>query len=327
MAPSRRIIASGALLGLCLAAAGHLLTAAHPAGPETLLPGALTRTGADGRVAPAPDFAPDPARGAMLFALAACASCHETPRDAVDPAAPPDLGPHLGGGKRIASDFGVFVAPNISSDPVAGVGAWTDLALYNAIARGIGPDGAHLYPAFPWTAYARMSVGDTLDLIAHLRGLPAVAAPAPPSEIPFPFNIRRAVGAWKLLFADPAFVVADAGLSDAARRGRFLVEGPGHCAECHTPRNALGALDRSRWLTGAPNLDGPGRVPDISAAGLKWSEADIAYYLKDGFTPEYDSVGGSMVEVVANTSRLSDADRAAIAAYLKAVPAAALAPI
>jgi mono/diheme cytochrome c family protein len=124
-----------------------------------------------------------------------------------------------------------------------------------------------------------------------------------------------------LLFADTSPVLAQADLPAAALRGRFLVEGPGHCGECHTPRNALGGLDRSRWLAGAPNLDGPGRAPDLTPRGLKWSEGEIASYLKDGFTPEYDVVGGAMVHVVDNFARLPDADRPPIAAYLKAIPA------
>jgi mono/diheme cytochrome c family protein len=102
--------------------------------------------------------------------------------------------------------------------------------------------------------------------------------------------------------------------------GRYLAEALAHCGECHTPRNAMGGLDRSRWLAGAPNPSGEGRIPNITPAALDWSAADIAEYLKSGFTPEFDTAGGSMAAVVAGTSRLSDADRAAIAAYVKAVP-------
>ncbi|MFT7390781.1 MAG: mono/diheme cytochrome c family protein [Paracoccaceae bacterium] len=315
MLGSARTRTALSLLVLGLAAAGFAVTAPHPAGPEALAD--MTRTGPDGRAAPAPGFMPDAVRGATLFAVGGCTSCHETPRAEGDAADGP---PHLGGGRRFETAFGVFIAPNISPDLGAGIGAWTDLEFYNAMTHGIGPGGEHLYPSFPWIDYARLTAGDVADLRAHIDTLPAVAAAAPEHEVPFPFNIRRGLGAWKLLFADTSDIVPDAELSDAASRGRFLVEGPGHCGECHTPRNALGALDRGNWLAGAPSPDGPGRVPDITPRKLTWSEAEIASYLKDGFTPTYDSVGGAMVEVVSNTAQLTDEDRAAIAAYLKAVP-------
>jgi mono/diheme cytochrome c family protein len=124
---------------------------------------------------------------------------------------------------------------------------------------------------------------------------------------------------WKLLFARGDFVLAEAETEQVAR-GRYLAEALGHCGECHTPRNALGGLDRARWLAGAPNPSGQGRIPNITPGRLRWSEADIASYLKTGFTPEFDSAGGHMAEVVRNLSHLPDADLAAIAAYLKAVP-------
>lgn len=313
--PGRRPLIAAGLICAALGAGGLALTAPRMAGPDALDPAAMTRTGADGRPAPAPDFAPDAARGALLFAAGGCTSCHETPREG-----PAEGPPQLGGGLRFATEFGTFVAPNISPDPVGGIGAWSDLDFLNALTRGASPAGEHLYPAFPWTAYARMTAGDAMDMLAHIRALPQVAAPAPPHEVPFPFKIRRGLGLWALLFADTSPVLADEGLSDAARRGRFLVEGPGHCGECHTPRNALGALDRSRWLQGAPNPDGPGRAPDITPRGLKWSAEEVASYLKDGFTPEYDVVGGAMVHVVENLAQLPDADRTAIAAYLQALP-------
>ncbi|NCO87460.1 MAG: cytochrome c, partial [Rhodobacterales bacterium] len=135
-----------------------------------------------------------------------------------------------------------------------------------------------------------------------------------------PFNIRRAVGLWKVLFRSDAFVVTGA-LTPQQARGRYLAEALGHCGECHTPRNALGGLDRTRWLAGAPNPSGEGRIPDITPGRLQWTEAGIAEYLKSGFTPDFDTAGGEMAEVVRNTARLTDADRAAIAAYLKIVPA------
>lgn len=253
----------------------------------------------------------DAERGAVIFAAAGCASCHLAPEA--------DGGP-LAGGRAFASDFGTFYAPNITPDPTHGIGAWTDVQLASAIQRGVSPEGAHYYPAFPYTAYAKATAQDVADLIAHLRSLPADATPSQPHDVGFPFNIRRTVGVWKLLFASDDWVL-EGDLAAEQERGRYLVEALGHCAECHTPRGALGGLDRGNWLAGAPNPSGDGRIPNITPGGLDWSVQDIAIYLESGFTPDFDTAGGSMAEVVLNTAQLTDADRTAIAAYLKAVPA------
>ena len=255
----------------------------------------------------------DAARGEVLFAAAGCASCHVAPDAATSEV------PVLAGGQRFESDFGTFVAPNISPSP-QGIGDWTDAQLINATMRGVSPDGAHYYPAFPWNAYNKAGVQDMADIAAYIRTLPPSDAESLPHEVPFPFGIRRAVGGWKLLFERRDWVLAD-GLTDQQQQGRYLVEAMAHCGECHTPRNALGALRTDAWLSGAPNPSGDGRIPNITPGRLTWSEGEIAEYLRSGFTPEYDTAGGEMAEVVRNTARLTDADRAAIAAYLKAVPA------
>lgn len=259
----------------------------------------------------------DAERGRRIFLIGGCASCHAA-KDAKDEARL-----LLEGGRRFPSEFGTFIAPNISPDGQNGIGGWTLEEFANAMMRGVAPDGSHYYPAFPYTSYARMVPGDIADLWAYLRTLPSSDRANQPHEVGFPFNVRQGLGLWKLVFApDPAspVVVVE---GDELTLGRYLVEGPGHCGECHTPRGAFGGLDLSRWLKGAPNPEGKGRIPDITPGGKntsKWSAADIAEYLKSGFTPDYDTAGGSMVEVVENTSRLNDVDRAAIAAYLKAVP-------
>ncbi|WP_322892540.1 MULTISPECIES: cytochrome c [unclassified Yoonia] len=251
----------------------------------------------------------DATRGAITFAAAGCASCHAAPDG------PPEV---LAGGKSFASDFGTFVAPNISPDPVQGIGGWSDLELASAIMRGVSPDGAHYYPAFPYTSYIKADLQDVADLIAHLRTLPADATPSQPHDLTFPYNIRATLGPWKALYLRDDWVM-DAPKPEL-ERGRVLVEALGHCAECHTPRDALGGLDRAAWMTGAPNPSGDGRIPDITPAGLDWSEQDIAEYLSSGFTPDFDSAGGTMADVIRNTEQLSDEDRLAIAAYLKALP-------
>ncbi|MCA0907248.1 cytochrome c [Ruegeria marisrubri] len=257
---------------------------------------------------------PDLSRGETVFYAAGCASCHSAPN------ATGKEKLVLAGGRRFASDFGTFIAPNISSDPVAGIGSWSALDLANALLHGTGPEGQHYFPAFPYTSYANMSAEDVVSLHAFLGTLPAVPTQSAAHEVGFPFNMRRGLGGWKLLYLKPGWVV-QGDLTDQQIQGRYLVEALGHCAECHTPRNTLGGLKRDLWLTGAPNPSGKGRIPGLTSAQLDWSEADIAEYLKSGFTPDYDSAGGEMVEVIENTSRLSDDDRLAIAAYLKVVPA------
>ncbi len=269
--------------------------------PRHLAPDALT------------GLSPNPANGERVFWAAGCASCHMAPgATGADQL-------RLAGGQTFPSPFGTFTAPNISNDPAAGIGAWTALDLANAMKYGVSKDGRHLYPVFPYASYTHATLQDIVDLRAFLATLPAVAEPAPASDIPFPFNIRRGVGLWKLLYLREGWMVGG-DLTSAELRGRYLAEALTHCGECHTPRTALGGMDRSRWLGGAPNPSGKGTVPNITPGKLHWSEAEITEYLTSGFTPEYDSAGGLMAEVIANLGHLPASDRAAIAAYLGKVP-------
>ncbi|MCX7890385.1 MAG: cytochrome c [Rhodobacteraceae bacterium] len=255
----------------------------------------------------------DASRGEQVFWAAGCASCHAAE------GAKGDDRLRLGGGRRFPTPFGTFVAPNISPDPVHGIGAWSARDLARAMTLGVSPDGRHYYPVFPYTSYARATLQDIADLRAFLATLPPVAAPSPPHETGFPFSIRRTLGVWKALYLDPSWVVAGP-LSPDETRGRYLVEALGHCGECHTPRDALGGPDRARWLAGGPVPAGQGRFPNITPARLKWTGAEIADYLETGFTPDFDSAGGHMALVVENFARLPAADRAAVASYLKKVP-------
>lgn len=248
----------------------------------------------------------DPVAGETVYWAAGCASCHAAEGD--------DSRTLLAGGYRMKSDFGTFITPNISPDPTHGIGTWTVTDFANSVLNGTSPGGSHYYPAFPYASYAGMADQDVADLWAFLQTLPPSVTPSQPHEVGFPFNIRLALGGWKFLYHDAVETPAD--------RGTYLVEVLGHCAECHTPRDALGGLDRSRWMAGAPNPSGDGKIPGLTPAQLDWSEADIAYYLETGFTPDFDSAGGGMASVVQNQSRLDPADRAAIAAYIKALPAA-----
>ena len=255
----------------------------------------------------------DPVAGKTVFVAAGCASCHTAP--GAGPADPP----LLAGGQSFPSAFGTFLAPNISSDPDAGIGKWSLRDLANAVQHGISPKGAHYFPVLPYWSYQRMTPQDMADLYAYVMTLPADATPSQPHQVAFPFNIRRNLGVWKFLNMRPDFVVTDVA-TEAEIRGRYIAEALAHCGECHTPRDALGGLDVTRWLAGAPNPSGPGSVPNITPAKLTWSEDEIVEYLTSGFTPEYDSVGGHMAHVVENMSRRPEEDRRAIAAYLKKVP-------
>jgi mono/diheme cytochrome c family protein len=258
----------------------------------------------------------DIARGERVFNLGGCASCHAAPKSEGEARL------ILSGGVRLPSPFGTFIAPNISPDPDQGIGGWSALDLANAMRFGTSPEGTHYFPAFPYTSYARAPLGDVVDLKAFLDTLPPSNLASLPHEVGFPFNIRRGLGLWKTLFFNADYVVARADLSPLAQRGQSMVEGMAHCAECHTARGPLGNTNRNAWLKGAPNPAGKGRIPSLATGkdGLSWSASDIAYYLKSGFTPDYDTAGAQMADVVENMSKLSDDDLAAIAAYLKELP-------
>ena len=262
----------------------------------------------------ADDTGGDPVRGQVVFTAAGCASCHHAP-ESEDKLV-------LAGGQRFPSDFGTFIAPNISPDPQEGIGAWSLHDFANALLRGVSPEGRHYYPAFPYTSYIRMEPQDVVDLWSYLRTLPAASTPSQPHEVSFPFNLRRGLGLWKQVYLDPAWIVPGAEPGEM-HRGRYLVEALAHCGECHTPRDGFGGLERTAWLAGAPAPGGNGSIPALTPDKLTWSAEDVAYYLETGFTPEYDSAGGHMVEVIANFAQLSPEDRLAVATYVKALPAPA----
>ncbi len=284
------------LVALCAAGAGWFLTA-----PASLPDGyGATHT-------------PDPEAGQLVFAASGCASCHTAPEAEAAEA------PVLAGGLAFPSDFGTFYAPNISSDPAAGIGGWSLPEFARAVTLGVSPGGAHYYPAFPYGSYQNMTDGDVADLYAYMQTLPASDTVSRPHDVGFPFNIRRGLGLWKRAFLPSGFVMPDPD-DPVVARGRYLAEGLAHCAECHTPRNAVGALQTDQWMAGAPNPSGKGRIPNITPAALEWSQGDLVEYFTSGFTPDYDSAGGEMAEVIENLSQLPEADREALAAYVAALP-------
>lgn len=260
--------------------------------------------------------APNLDNGKTMFHAGGCSSCHATEKQ--------DDKTHLGGGHALHSPFGTFYVPNISPHPRDGIGTWTGEQFLRAMREGVSPEGRHYYPSFPYTSYQRMNARDVGDLFAYLKSLPPVEGRIRDHDLPFPFNIRRSLGGWKLLFADGQVFRPDPAKSVEWNRGAYLVEGPGHCAECHSPRNLLGAIAAGKRFSGGPSPDGKGYVPNITPhdTGLKsWTKKDFAYLLESGFTPDYDSVGGSMTPVVGNTAKLSAEDRNAMAEYLSTLPA------
>ncbi len=302
----KRLLAGIAILG-ALGVGGFLL----------LTSPALQRAGTE----PVPAGAPDLANGEIVFNAGGCASCHASPGQ--------DDRLRLGGGLALTSPFGTFHVPNISPHPADGIGGWTAAQFQRAMRGGVSPDGRHYYPSFPYASYQRMTGTDLRDLFAYIGTLPQVAGRIRDHELPFPYSVRRGLGLWKLAFLDGRTFTPDPGRSAAWNRGAYLVEGPAHCAECHSPRNPLGGIEAGRRFAGGPNPDGEGKVPNITqhpdALGA-WSKEEIAELLATGFTPSYDSVGGSMAPVIRNTSRLPQADRDAMAEYLKSLPAVPSAP-
>lgn len=256
--------------------------------------------------------------GKAMFAAGGCSSCHAIENQ-------PDK-TVLGGGHALKSEFGTFFVPNISPDKSDGIGNWTDAQFLAAMREGVSPKGAHYYPAFPYTSYQRMLPKDVADLFAYIKTLPAVQGKIRDHDLKFPFNIRLSLGGWKLLFQDGQPFKPDPGKSAEWNRGKYLVEGPGHCAECHSPRNILGGIIADKRFSGGPDPEGKGYVPNITpdATGIgSWTKKDIAALLETGFTPEYDSVGGTMGPVVANMAKLTPADRNAMAEYISTLPAIA----
>ena len=259
-------------------------------------------------------YTPNLDNGKTMFYAGGCASCHATPNQ--------DDKTKLGGGLSLKSPFGTFYPPNISPDRNDGIGGWSEADFVTAMWKGTSPDGSHYYPAFPYTSYQRMRLEDVRDLFAYLKTLPEVQGKVRDHDLPLHFKFRRMLGGWKFLFLDGEQFRPDPSKSAEWNRGAYLVNGLGHCAECHSPRNRLGGIVARERFAGGPDPEGgDGSVPNITPAGIgDYSQRDIERILETGDMPNGDSVGGLMAAVVANTSKLSADDRAAIALYLKSLP-------
>lgn len=246
--------------------------------------------------------------GAYLARAADCMPCHTGAGQ-----------PEFSGGRSLSTPFGRMISPNITPDPKTGIGLWTDDQFYRLMHNGVGRHGQYIYPVMPFTSYTAMTRADVLAIKAYLFSLPPVDRLRHPNQLDFPFDIRASLLAWRILYFTPATDQADPRQSALWNRGAYLVRGPGHCGECHTPRNGMGALLQGRSLSGGI-VDGFA-APNISAdpdAGIgARSVAEITQFLRTGAEPHLGVAFGPMAEVVQNsTSLMTDTDLTAIATYL-----------
>ena len=260
--------------------------------------------------------APDLERGEYILRATGGCSCHTDISGAGVP---------MAGGRRLETPFGGIYSTNITPDPETGIGDWSDDDFIRSMTEGVGPDGTHFFPIFPYTSFARMSRRDLLDLKAYLFSLTPVRQEAPPPQMPLPFRWRSLLGPWKALHLTRAPFTPVADSSDSWNRGAYLVTALAHCGECHTPRNLLGGLKTELGLVGSDQPDGetaPNITPDSDTGIGEWSEADLVWYLQTGLLPDGDSAQGTMLEVIEQGYQyLEEQDLRAIATYLLSRPA------
>ncbi len=253
----------------------------------------------------------DAKRGSYIARLAGCIACHTNTKAG---------GGFLAGGAPIKTPFGTFYAPNITPHPDDGIGKWSLKDFSRAVTAGLRPDGAHYFPVFLYPNYTRMSDQDITDLWVAMKTVPPVSGKAPDHEVSFPFNQRFLLGGWKTLFFSPGAFKTDPSKTDILNRGKYIVNGPAHCVACHSPMNAFGGRDFGHDLEGNSNGPNGEKVPAINAESLKkngWTKDDIVFALRTAATPKGDALGGSMGEVIRDsTAWLSDSDLKAIAEYL-----------
>jgi len=262
-----------------------------------------------------PAHTPDPARGEVLFHAGSCGACHK----AAEAAPGADEGLPTGSA-AFPTPIGTFYPGNLTPDPETGIGRWSEIDFVNAVTRGLSPDGTHYFPAFPYPSLRLMPLEDVLDLHAYLVSLPAVRSPHREPDLPMTALARRGVGLWKRLALDDRHFEADPARSDSWNRGAYLTNGPGHCGECHTPRNWLMIADESRHLEGGPHPGGKGRVPSLRGLverGRYKDVSDLTLALRFGETLGYDKLSaGEMAKIQMNLARLPESDVQAISEYL-----------
>ena len=253
--------------------------------------------------------------GKLLYNVGGCISCHAPGPELKDVAADVPAG-----GKPLKTPIGILYPPNLTPDPETGLGNWTETDFVNAMQKGISPAGQHLIPAFPYTSYAHMKVTDVLDIKAYLASLAPLKNPANPHDILLSGVVRRGLGLWKYVGFDETPWVADPSQSESWNRGSYLVNGPGHCNECHTPRTIFMASDNSRKFMGGPHPEGKGKVPSLRGLierGRYKDVADLVLAFQNGEELGYTRMSsGGMGDVQSNISKLPEADVKAIAEYV-----------
>jgi len=259
-----------------------------------------------------PAHAADRANGELLFHAGSCFACHKPPGGAAQASLP-------SGGSPFKTPIGAFYPQNLTPDPETGIGRWSQADFVNAMTRGLSPDGRHYFPAFPYMAYRAMKLEDVLDLRAYLMSLPPVKAAAPRPALLLRLA-RRGVGLWKrLAFAQAPFAPA-AGGSDSWRRGAYLVNAPGHCGECHTPRNLLMIESLGRYMAGGAHPGGEGKVPSLRGLVERRrykDAADLVLALQNGEELGYENISsGGMAAIQSNLAKLPERELQAIAEYL-----------
>jgi mono/diheme cytochrome c family protein len=279
------------------------------------VPVVLALTALTARAAERPGASAAERRGEYIFRLSGGCSCHTDIKN---------KGAFLAGGRPLQTPFGIVYAPNITPDADTGLGAWSEADFIRAMTQGIGKDGRHLFPAFPYTSFTRMEERDLKDLWIYLNTVPPVSKINRPHELVPPFGIRLGVGAWKALYFTAGPFRPDSARSEKINRGAYIVQALGHCTECHTPRNLAGALKPELRFAGSTDgAEGqlaPNITPDPSTGIGSWSAKDIAFFLKTGSKPDGDVAGGPMGEVIdAGYGNVADSDLDAVAAYLKSL--------
>lgn len=251
-------------------------------------------------------------RGEYLLRAGGCVTCHTADAEDAEP---------LAGGRALDTPFGIFRTPNITPDAATGIGAWSRADFVRALKHGVSPDGDPYYPAFPYPSYAGMTDADAGALYAYLQSIEPVSRDVTPHDLDFPYGMRPLVWPWRWLFFDAGAFRENPQESASRNRGAYLVRHLGHCGECHTPRNRLGARIEALHLRGNPAAPEGRRAPNITPHpedGIgDWSRVDITFFLETGFDPGGDVAGGGMGAVISDsTGRLTGADREAIADYL-----------
>jgi mono/diheme cytochrome c family protein len=262
-----------------------------------------------------PQHTPDLERGRILYTIGGCISCHKPPSDAADK----DAG-LPSGGKPLKTPIGTLYPPNITPDPSTGIGNWSTLDFVNAVHRGISPQHKHYIPAFPYTSYHRMPLADVLDLEAYAATLPGVTAANRPHDVYLVPLLRRGVGLWKSLALRNEPLAPDPSQTESWNLGYYFVNGPGHCGECHTPRNLLMISDSDRHLAGGPHPEGKGKVPSLRnlvGRGRYADAKELTSAMRFGEMMGFDRLSrGGMGDVQANLAKLPEGHVRAIAEYL-----------